>query len=315
LHDTATLPRNGASMLDPQANSRVSFRMLRYFQTLADELHFGRAAARLNISQPPLSVQIKELEEVLGVDLFERSSRKVALTHAGKVLKTEVDRLLSATDQSLNYVRQIGRSEKQHINIGIIGSAMWGPLLNRMKTFRDVNPDVHWTLQELSQQQQSEALRARTIDIAINRNVIPHVEAKIRCQLIARERVWVAVHEDDPLAKRQSVALKDLVDRNFISLSFNRGDFARQVYDSCIEFGVTPLITHQVYEPQTALALVSAGTGIALLPETCALIHWPGVAFVTLTETIPADLYALWYDEPLPELFSRFLAALRDPAQ
>ena len=145
--------------------------------------------------------------------------------------------------------------------------------------------------------------------------MIPHVEAKIRCQLIAREAVWLAVHEDDPLAKRPSVALKDLADRNFISLSFNRGDFARQVYDSCTEFGVTPLITHQVYEPQTALALVSAGTGISLLPETCALIHWPGVAFVKLAETIPADLYALWYDEPLPELFAHFLAALRDPGQ
>ncbi|EMJ9289231.1 LysR family transcriptional regulator [Klebsiella michiganensis] len=300
-------------MLDPHANSRVSFRMLRYFQTLADELHFGRAATRLNISQPPLSVQIKELEETLRVDLFERSSRKVALTHAGKVLKTEVDRLLSATDQSLNYVRQIGRSEKQHLTIGIIGSAMWGPLLTRMKAFREANPDVHWTLEELSQQQQSEALRARTIDIAINRNVIPHAEAKIRCQLIAREAVWVAVHEDCPLRKHKMVSLSDLVDRNFISLSFNRGEFARQVYDCCIEYGVTPLITHQVYEPQTALALVSAGTGIALLPESCSLIHWPGVAFLPLKETIPADLYALWYDDPLPALFAHFLAALREP--
>ncbi|MBB1198948.1 LysR family transcriptional regulator [Enterobacteriaceae bacterium 89] len=302
-------------MLDSQANGRISFRMLRYFQTLADELHFGRAAALLNISQPPLSVQIKELEEILGVDLFERSSRKVVLTHAGKVLKTEVDRLLSATDQSLNYVRQIGRSEKQHINIGIIGSAMWGPLLTRMKAFRDSSPDVHWTLQELSQQQQSEALRARTIDIAINRNVIPHVETKIRCQLIAREAVWLAAHDDDPLSRLKTVSLSDLVDRNFISLSFNRGDFARQVYDRCIEFGVTPLITHQVYEPQTALALVSAGTGISLLPETCSLIHWPGVTFLPLKETIPADLYALWYDDPLPELFTRFIAALRDPGK
>ena len=84
-------------MNDPQTLSRIRMRMLRYFQVLADELHFGRAAARLNISQPPLSMQIKELEEMLEVDLFERSSRKVVLTHAGKVLKAEVDRLLSAT--------------------------------------------------------------------------------------------------------------------------------------------------------------------------------------------------------------------------
>lgn len=309
---TPLFPEKGNSMLEPHANSRVSFRMLRYFQTLADELHFGRAAARLNITQPPLSLQIKELEETLCVELFERSSRTVVLTQAGKVLKTEVDRLLSATEHSLNYVRQIGRSEKQHINIGIIGSAMWGPLLARMKAFRDSNPDVDWTLQELSQQQQSEALLARTIDIAINRNVIPQVEAKIRCQLIVRESVWLAVHENDPLTKLKEVSLADLADRNFIFLSFNRGDFPRQVYDSCIDFGVTPLITHQVFEPQTALALVCAETGIALLPQSCSVIHWPGVSFLPLIETIPADLYALWYDEPLPELYARFLAALRD---
>lgn len=298
-------------MLDPQANSRIRFRMLRYFQTLADELHFGRAAAKLNISQPPLSMQVKELEAILGVELFERSSRKVALTHAGRVLKVEVDRLLSATEQSLNYVRQIGRSEKQHINIGVIGSAMWGPLLTRMKAFREANPDVNWTLHELGQQEQIEALRARTIDIAISRNVIPRPEARIRCQLFAREAVQVAVHERDPLSQRQTVSLKDLASRAFISLSFSHSDFARQVYDNCLELGVSPLITHQVFEPQTALALVSTGNGVSLLPESCALIHWPGVVFLRLQETIPADLYAQWYDEPLPELFSRFLQGLR----
>ncbi|ADO50026.1 LysR family transcriptional regulator [[Enterobacter] lignolyticus] len=298
-------------MTDPQAISRIRLRMLRYFQVLADELHFGRAAARLNISQPPLSMQIKELEEILEVDLFERSSRRVVLTHAGKVLKTEVDRLLSATEQSLNYVRQIGRSEKQHINIGIIGSAIWGTLLTRLKAFREHNPDVNWTLTELSQQQQIEALRARTIDIAINRNVIPCVAANIRCQLISREAMRLAVHEHDPLARRRRVSLAELAQRPFISLSFSRGDFARQVNDACVEHGFHPLIVQQVFEPQTVLALVSAGNGVALLPETCALIHWPGVTFVTLEETIPADLYALWYDEPLPEVFSRLLTALR----
>lgn len=298
-------------MFDSLANSRIRFRMLRYFQILADELHFGRAAARLNISQPPLSMQIKELEEILGVALFERSSRKVVLTHAGKVLKAEVDRLLSATEQSLNYVRQIGRSEKQHINIGVIGSAMWGPLLTRMKAFREKNPGVIWSLRELGQQQQTEALRARTIDIAINRNIIPHVESKIRCQLIAREVVMVAVHEQDPLRHRGVISLKALADRAFISLSFTHSDFACQVYEYCLELGVSPLIAHQVFEPQTALALVSTGNGVALLPETCALIHWPGVAFLQLEETIPADLYALWYDDPLPPLSALFLQSLR----
>ncbi|WEF28596.1 LysR family transcriptional regulator [Klebsiella aerogenes] len=296
---------------DPLANSRISIRALRYFQALAEELHFGRTAARLNISQPPLSMQIKELEEVLGTKLFERTSRKVVLTRAGQVLKTEVDRILSATEQSLNYVRQIGRNEHQHVTIGIVGSALWGTLLTRLKGIKARYPEVDWSLLELSQHQQIEALRTRTIDIAINRNVLPYPEANIRSQLISHESVALAVPEHDPLYDQQPVSLKMLAARPLISLAFHQSDFARQLYDHCIEAGFYPLITQQVNEPQTALALVSAGMGISLLPETCGLIQWPGVRFLPLAETVPADLYALWYDEPLSELMVRFIGALQ----
>lgn len=299
------------TMNDALANNRINIRALRYFQALAEELHFGRAAARLNISQPPLSMQIKELEETLETKLFERTSRRVALTRAGLVLKTEVDRILSATEQSLNYVRQIGRSENLHITIGIVGSALWGTLLTRLKTFKAKNPGVDWSLRELSQHQQIDALRARTIDIAINRNVLPYAETNIRNQLIAHESIALAVPENDPLCQLSSVPLTALATRPLISLSFEQSDFARQLHDRCVEAGFYPLITHQVNEPQTALALVSAGMGLSLLPETCGLIHWPGVRFLPLAQAVPADLYALWYDEPLSELMTAFVEGLQ----
>lgn len=299
------------TMNDALANNRINIRALRYFQVLAEELHFGRAAARLNISQPPLSMQIKELEETLETKLFERTSRRVALTRAGLVLKTEVDRILSATEQSLNYVRQIGRSENLHITIGIVGSALWGTLLTRLKTFKAKNPGVDWSLRELSQHQQIDALRARTIDIAINLNVLPYAETNIRNQLIAHESIALAVPENDPLCQLSSVPLTALATRPLISLSFEQSDFARQLHDRCVEAGFYPLITHQVNEPQTALALVSAGMGLSLLPETCGLIHWPGVRFLPLAQAVPADLYALWYDEPLSELMTAFVEGLQ----
>ncbi len=297
------------SMNDALTNNRINIRALRYFQALAEELHFGRAAARLNISQPPLSMQIKELEETLETRLL--TSRKVALTRAGQVLKTEVDRILNATEQSLNYVRQIGRSENQHISIGIVGSALWGTLLTRLKKFKASHPDVDWNLHELSQHQQIDALRARTIDIAINRNVLPYAQAHIRNQLISHESIALAVPDTDPLARLKVVPLSELATRPLISLSFQQSDFARQLYDRCAEAGFYPLIAHQVNEPQTALALVSAGMGVSLLPETCGLIHWPGVRFLPLEEAVPADLYALWYDEPLTELMTAFVAGLQ----
>lgn len=297
-------------MMDHHANSRIRFRMLRYFQVLACELHFGRAAVRLNISQPPLSLQIKELEAIIGVALFERTSRKVSLTRAGAAMKAELDRLLDATDKSLEYVRQIGRSENQRLSIGIIGSAVWGPLLNQLNAFKVRYPGVEWQLFELSQHQQFEALRNRTIDIAINRNVLPEVGLSVRCRLISRERMLVALPEDDELCACDSVALSSLAARAFISLSLSQSDFALQIYDHCVKSGFVPDIAHQVNEPQMALALVGAGAGIALLPETCALIHWPGVRFLPLEEILPADLYAFWYDEELMPLIRPLIDAL-----
>jgi DNA-binding transcriptional LysR family regulator len=298
------------TMTELNANSRISLRMLRYFQVLAEELHFGRAAQRLNISQPPLSVQIKELEECIGTALFERTSRKVVLSSAGTALKAEVNRLLSATEQSLNYVRQIGRHAHQQIQIGIIGSALWGALLPRLSAFKAHYPQVIWQLHELSQFTQIEALKARTIDIAIQRSLSPHVERDIHARRITRETLQVAVPQQDALSQRPRLALTALAHHPFISLSFDHSDFPAQIYARCVSAGFYPHITHQVREPQTALALVSAGVGVSLLPASCGLIHWPGVTFVPLQETIPADLYALWYGDEQPPMVQQFISML-----
>lgn len=107
---------------------RIDLKLLRYFLAVAEELHFGRAAARLNMSQPPLSTHIKELEQQLGTLLFIRHSRSVALTHAGKILMEESRRLLSSANQALARVEQIGRGEAGRIELGVIGTAMWGKM-------------------------------------------------------------------------------------------------------------------------------------------------------------------------------------------
>ncbi|WP_139383124.1 LysR family transcriptional regulator, partial [Salmonella enterica] len=105
---------------------RIDLKLLRYFLAVAEELHFGRAAARLNMSQPPLSIHIKELEQQLGTLLFIRHSRSVALTHAGKVLMEESRRLLASANQALARVEQIGRGEAGRIELGVVGTALWG---------------------------------------------------------------------------------------------------------------------------------------------------------------------------------------------
>lgn len=105
---------------------RIDLKLLRYFLAVAEELHFGRAAARLNMSQPPLSIHVKELENQLGTPLFVRHSRSVALTHAGKILMEESRRLLFSANQAFARVEQIGRGEAGRIELGVVGTAMWG---------------------------------------------------------------------------------------------------------------------------------------------------------------------------------------------
>ncbi len=109
-----------------ESTHRIDLKLLRYFLAVAEELHFGRAAARLNMSQPPLSIHIKDLEQQLGTLLFVRHSRSVALTHAGKILLEESRRLLANASQALARVEQIGRGEAGRIELGVVGTAMWG---------------------------------------------------------------------------------------------------------------------------------------------------------------------------------------------
>lgn len=121
---------------------RTDLKLLRYFLAVAEELHFGRAAARLNMSQPPLSIHIKELENQLGTQLFIRHSRSVVLTHAGKILMEESRRLLVNANNVLARVEQIGRGEAGRIELGVVGTAMWGRMRPVMRRFLRENPNV-----------------------------------------------------------------------------------------------------------------------------------------------------------------------------
>lgn len=143
---------------------RIDLKLLRYFLAVAEELHFGRAAARLNMSQPPLSTHIKELEQQLGTLLFIRHSRSVALTHAGKILMEESRRLLSSANQALARVEQIGRGEAGRIELGVIGTAMWGKMRPVMRRFMKDNPNVEVLFRENMPAMQMTMLERRELD-------------------------------------------------------------------------------------------------------------------------------------------------------
>ena len=146
---------------------RTDLKLLRYFLAVAEELHFGRAAARLNMSQPPLSIHIKELENQLGTQLFIRHSRSVVLTHAGKILMEESRRLLVNANNVLARIEQIGRGEAGRIELGVVGTAMWGRMRPVMRRFLRENPNVDVLFREVNEPQTVLAMVSMGIGITL----------------------------------------------------------------------------------------------------------------------------------------------------
>ncbi|MGL4859884.1 MAG: LysR family transcriptional regulator [Enterobacteriaceae bacterium] len=292
--------------------SRVNFRLLYYFKIVARERSFSRAAQRLNMSQPPLSLHIKELEKWLETPLLIRTTRSVELTPAGRALLHEVDTILNQVGNSLQYVRKLGRGESGHLLTGTVGTAAWGALLPTLQRFNQRFPEVSWSLNELNPQQQLEALQEHRIDIGISRDSTMALPEGIGRQLLAREQIQLAVAQQHRLAGSSSISVGQLSGEKFILLSAQKFNLGGYLYEVCRQYGVMPEIVHRVNEPQTALALVAYGYGITLLPESYGSISWPGVSFCPLTPAISANLYVTYNLNAMTSTVGAFLQMLAE---
>ncbi|KQN67827.1 LysR family transcriptional regulator [Rahnella sp. FC061912-K] len=289
---------------------QINLRLMHYFRVVAEELSFSKAAVRLNMSQPPLSLHIKELEVMLGTPLFLRTTRSVALTPAGAALMREAGLMLDGINRSLHQVRKIGRGEVGHIQFGTVGTAAWGPLMPALNRFGESAPEITWSITELTPLQQIDALQLQRIDIGIWREAKLTLPQGLSSRLMGRENVALAIAENHPLAAKNSVVLGELAHEDFILMPMNTSSLGGYLYSMCRQHGFLPQVRHQVNEPQTALALVANGYGITLLPESYARIHWPGVRFCALSERLPVDLYALYQADSLIPAAARFLDSL-----
>ena len=293
----------------------IDLKQLKYFLAVAEEKSFSRAAERLHISQPPLSQQIQKLESELGVRLFARTTRSFELTAAGKALMTEAADLLARMRVTIETVRQIDRGEVGRLRVGIVGSAMWGPIPKLLEEFQSRFPRVTWTLHELGPNDQVEALRNRQIDVGFWREPRNDEEqlrhASLRQDLCFRENVCVAVNQHHKLASQQNVELAELAGEPLLTLALDRSAFARHLVQCCASAGFEPAIFQEALEPQTVLAMVGAGLGVALMPETTARVGWPGVTFIPIRTNPPsANLYITYPahdDVPVIRAFLKIL--------
>lgn len=293
----------------------MELRHLHYFIAVAEELHFSRAAERLCISQPPLSQQIRDLEEELGVKLFERTKRHVQLTEAGKVFLERSYLLFAHLEQAIAATQQIGRGEVGQVAIGFVDSAMYTSLPEMLRAFRAQFPAVELRLQELTTAQQIQALYDKQIDVGIVRSAISEPGLSVECLL--HESLVLALPENHPLSAQTQVSLSSLADQFFILFPAKLGPlFYEQIIHSCEQAGFRPKVAQEAVQMQTIVGLVAAGLGIAIVPASLQNFHRSGVIYRPLQEEIPnTGLYLTWRQHDSSPVINTFLNLARKATQ
>lgn len=273
----------------------MELRHLRYFVTLAEELHFGRAAEKLHISQPPLSMQIRALEGELGVMLFNRTQRHVALTQAGHALLQEARQILARVEQAVLITRRAGRGEIGELAVGFISVADYNVLPVVLREFRRKFPLVNLTLREATTDAQIRDLIAGRLDVGF---LLPPVtEPALETVSILREPLIAALPEKHALAKKPGkLALEKLKDEPFILFPRpNAPGLYDDVVSCCKAAGFSPRVEQEAIQMQTIISLVSAELGVALIPASLTNLRRTGVIYKPLKQQTPlTEIHLAW---------------------
>lgn len=256
----------------------MELRHLRYFLAVAEELHFGRAAARLDIAQPPLSRQIAALEAELGATLFDRGRGAIRLTQAGELLHEHAREILARLDSASREVRLVGAGRAGRLRLAFVGSASHGVLPQLIQGYRAACPEVDLALSTMNNAELHRALVQRDIDVAVAR---PDLEDdEFRRETLVREDLILALTSDSPLASREGLRLADLADQTFILYPRRpRPSYADVVLGLCEREGFQPKRLELTQDFQSAISLVSVGAGLSVVPQSVAQTQRPGVVY------------------------------------
>ncbi|WP_197382943.1 LysR substrate-binding domain-containing protein [Mycolicibacterium mengxianglii] len=288
----------------------MELRHLRYFRAVAEELHFGRAAERLLIAQPPLSQQIRQLERELGAPLLIRSTRSVQLTPAGQAFLARTVTILEAVDEAAEQVRRIAEGVEGRLVIGCVGSATYSLLPRLVRELRQALPNVDLSVRgEMLVPAQLAALHAGEIDIGLLRP--PVLDPEITVEVIRRDRLLVALPVGHRLAQRAELDIADLRDEDFIShAGRGRSRMSTLLTTLCSDAGFTPRIRHDVAETSTLVTLVAAGLGVAVVPEPTSALDIAGVCYRPLSAAAAIGLVAAYRSPSVSPLIGNVLAVL-----
>jgi DNA-binding transcriptional LysR family regulator len=261
----------------------MELRHLRYFVAVAEERHFGRAAERLHMAQPPLSQQIRQLEAELGVTLLTRTTRRVELTDAGAAYLENAREILDAVDDAAVEAQRVAQGLVGRLAIGCVGSATYSLLPTLARTLREELPGIDFSFRgEMLVPDQVEALLSGSIDLALLRP--PVDEPGIDVRVLRRERLIVALPEGHRLAGRRRVRVSDLRGEDLVvHPARGRSVMHERVLSLCRDAGFRPSVRHEVAETSTLVTFVAAGLGVAIVPEPVGTLGVPGVEYRPLS--------------------------------
>lgn len=293
----------------------MELRHLRYFVCVAEEKNIGRAALRLHISQPPLTRQIQQLEEQLGVQLFRRTNRGVELTDAGRVLYDDARNILGMTERAMERSSKAAQGLLGRVDVAIFGSGIFGAIPRLMRAFREAHPEVSIFLHNMVKDEQIDALRHRRITLAFNRLMRP-IDGLVSETLLT-EPLYVAMPSDSPLAVQTAVPLQALQDVPLVLYpSGARPSFIDHVHDLCRTCHFTPVVAQEVGDVVHAVALVATGFAATLVPFSATSLALPGITYRPLLHPTPArvDLCCIYREDDDSAILQSLLASMRKAA-
>lgn len=273
----------------------IELRHLRYFIAVAEELHFGHAAARLNISQPPLSQQIQILEQQIGARLFARTNRSVSLTEAGRQFLADSRQILSQVDAAAARAARLHHGETGELRIGFTSSAPFiKAVSDTLSTFRRRYPDVHIQTRETNTREQIVPLNEGALDLGLMRNT--QLPDTLVWERVLREPLLAMVPRDHPLASQPRVSLRELAREPFVFFDPHVGT---GLYDDILglmrRYDLTPAITQEVGEAMTIIGLVAAGLGVSILPASFRRVQLLEMCWLPIEEQdAVSEMWLVW---------------------
>ncbi|MDT4823910.1 HTH-type transcriptional regulator BenM [compost metagenome] len=295
----------------------VDLRLLRYFVAVAEESHLTKAAARLGIRQPPLSQQIRVLEQELGVTLFHRLPRGMELTESGRALLDDARNIIALTEQAVEGVRRVSQGEAGRLTVGFTGSAAFHPFVpSVIRRFRESAPNVRLVLEESSTGELMEDVSEGRVDVAFIRGAYGP-DRGVAMETVLEETMLAAFPADHPAVKgreRKRIALSELAEESLILYRRHSGP---GLYDAiiaaCSAAGFSPRVAQEAPRMLSTLSLVAAGLGVSLVPASLRRVNIEGVVYISVSQpsALRAPLNLIWRDAPLSGAARRLIDEAR----